>query len=84
MSVSETRNDPLLSDRLTDPRPVLAIGTAAWLIATVVVVTGGDRWQTMLPICWSGLIFGVIGTLLFVVQRRAARRGDRTAQRGLN
>jgi hypothetical protein len=84
VSVSDTRNDPLLPERLTDPRPVLVVGTVAWLVATVVVLVSGDRWESALPVCWAGLAFGAIGTLLYLVQRRAARRGSRTAQRGLN
>ncbi|EME23019.1 DUF2530 domain-containing protein [Rhodococcus triatomae] len=84
MSVSETRNDPLLPARLTDPRPVLAIGTAAWLVATVAVLASGERWESALPVCWAGLGFGVVGTALYLVQRRAARRGSRTAQHGLD
>lgn len=81
--VSETPDDPRIPARLTDPRPVLAIGTLAWAVATVVVLASGDRWASALPICWAGLAVGVLGTGLFVLQRRAARRGSRTAQRGL-
>ncbi|MGW0043563.1 DUF2530 domain-containing protein [Rhodococcus sp. NPDC003348] len=81
--MDETRKDPLLPDRLTDPRPVIAIGAAAWLVVTVVVLTSGDRWESWLPICWAGLALGALGSGLFLLQRRAARRGSRTAQRGL-
>ncbi|WP_345352200.1 DUF2530 domain-containing protein [Rhodococcus olei] len=75
--------DPRIPARLTDPRPVIVIGTLAWLVATGVVLASGDRWASALPICWAGLALGVLGSLLFVVQRRASRRGRRTAQRGL-
>ncbi|MFF0814940.1 DUF2530 domain-containing protein [Rhodococcus sp. NPDC003318] len=81
--MSETSDDPRLPARLTDPRPVLGLGTAAWLAATVVVLLSGDRWASALPICWAGLAVGVLGTGLYLLQRRAARRGSRTAQRGL-
>lgn len=69
--------------RLADPRPVLAIGTALWVVATVVVLLTGDRWSNALPVCIAGIVVGLLGSALFVVQRRAARRGDRGAQVGL-
>ncbi|RDI20497.1 uncharacterized protein DUF2530 [Rhodococcus sp. AG1013] len=69
--------------RLSDPRPVLAVGTAAWVLATVVVLLVGDRWSDALPVCYAGTALGLLGFALFLVQRRAARRGSRGAQRGL-
>ncbi|MFD4182508.1 DUF2530 domain-containing protein [Rhodococcus sp. NPDC058514] len=81
--MTETRDDPLIPRRLTDPRPVVAIGALAWLVATVVVLVSGDRWQAALPICYAGLAVGLLGFALFLAQRGAARRGSRTAQRGL-
>lgn len=68
---------------LTDPRPVLAFGSAVFAIATVVVWLGGDRWATARPVCLMGLAVGLLGYLIFVVQRRGARRGDKGAQTGL-
>ncbi|MFD4295112.1 DUF2530 domain-containing protein [Rhodococcus sp. NPDC058505] len=82
--MSTPRNDPLLPARLIDPRPVLALGTAAWMTATILVLLVGDRWEPLLPICLAGLAFGALGSALFLAQRRAARRGSRTAQRGLS
>jgi hypothetical protein len=79
-----THTAPPLPARLTDPRPVVAVGTAAWLVATIVVLASGDRWAALLPICYAGLAVGAAGFALFVVQRAAARRGSRTAQRGLS
>ncbi|WP_370654903.1 DUF2530 domain-containing protein [Prescottella sp. R16] len=69
---------------MSDPRPVLAAGTAAWIVATVVVALGGDRWSDALPVCCAGTAFGAVGFVLFLVQRRAARAGRRGAQRGLD
>lgn len=62
---------------------MIAVGTLAWLVVTVVVAVGDDRYRSALPTCWAGLALGVAGALLYLVQRRAARRGRRTAQRGL-
>ncbi|AYJ48589.1 DUF2530 domain-containing protein [Rhodococcus sp. P1Y] len=73
-----------LSPRLTDPAPALALGIAAWVLATVVVLIVGDRWSAALPVCIAGIGLGTLGFVLFLVQRAAARRGSKTAQRGLN
>ncbi|MEE2033208.1 DUF2530 domain-containing protein [Rhodococcus chondri] len=69
--------------RLADPRPILAIGTALWAIAAVVVLLSGDRWDSALPVCVAGIAVGLLGSALFLLQRRAARRGRRGAQVGL-
>ncbi|WP_072805289.1 DUF2530 domain-containing protein [Rhodococcoides yunnanense] len=73
-----------LSPRLTDPAPVIAVGIAAWVVATVVVLLSGDRWSQALPTCWAGIAVGAAGFALFLAQRAAARRGSKTAQRGLD
>lgn len=82
--MTQTRDDPLIPRRLTDPRPVVMIGTLAWLIATAVVLAAGDRWHAALPICLAGLAVGALGFALFLAQRAAARRGSKGAQRGLS
>ncbi|MBF6076009.1 DUF2530 domain-containing protein [Nocardia beijingensis] len=74
---------PQLPPRLTDPRPVLAVGSALWLIATVVVWASGDRWASARPVCLMGLAVGLLGLVIYLVQRRGARRGDKGAQTGL-
>lgn len=74
---------PEIPPRLTDPRPVLAIGSALWLVATIVVFAAGDRWAEARPVCLMGLVVGVLATGIFLVQRRGARRGDKGAQTGL-
>ncbi|MFE7742568.1 DUF2530 domain-containing protein [Nocardia sp. NPDC057455] len=78
-----TRKVPQLPPRLTDPRPVLAVGSALWLIATVVVWAGGDRWASARPVCLMGLVVGLIALVIYLIQRRGARRGDKGAQTGL-
>ncbi|WP_028476148.1 DUF2530 domain-containing protein [Nocardia sp. CNY236] len=78
-----TQKVPQLPARWSDPRPVLAIGSMLWLIATVVVWASGDRWATGRPVCLMGLGVGVIGLVIYLVQRRGARRGDKGAQTGL-
>ncbi|WP_454194984.1 DUF2530 domain-containing protein [Nocardia sp. Marseille-Q1738] len=77
------QNVPQLPPRLTDPRPVLAVGSALWLLATVVVWMVGDRWEAARPVCLMGLVVGVLALVIYLVQRRGARRGDKGAQTGL-
>lgn len=74
---------PQIPPRFTDPRPVLAIGTLGFLIATIVVYATGDRWHEARPIVLMGLAVGVLGYTIFAIQRRGARRGDKGAQVGL-
>lgn len=81
-SVTETRNTTTLIARLSAPATALIVVTAAWVIATAVVLLGGDRWSGALPICYAGVGVGFLGYALFWFQRRAARRGDRGAQQG--
>lgn len=73
---------PVLSKRLTDPTPVLAIGISLWVVATVVVLFV-DGWRGALSTCVTGVVVGVLGLALYLTQRAAARRGSKTAQRGL-
>lgn len=82
--MTEIHSTSTLLERLSDPRPVIAVGTAAWVVATVLVLLAGDRWSAVLPVCYAGTALGVLGFGLFLLQRRAARRGKRGAQRGLD
>lgn len=71
--------------RLADPRPALAVGIALWAVASVVVLfVGDDRRADLLPVCIAGIVVGILGSALYLVQRRAARRGSRGAQTGLD
>ncbi|WP_406236034.1 DUF2530 domain-containing protein [Nocardia sp. NBC_01009] len=78
-----TQKVPEIPQRLTDPRPVLAVGSALWLIAAVVVWAAGERWESARPVCLMGLAVGLLGYTIFAIQRRGARRGDKGAQTGL-
>ncbi|NUS94526.1 MAG: DUF2530 domain-containing protein, partial [Nocardia sp.] len=51
--------------------------------ATVVVWAGGQRFESARPVCLMGLAVGLLGYLIFAIQRRGARRGDKGAQTGL-
>ncbi|WP_371829815.1 DUF2530 domain-containing protein [Rhodococcoides yunnanense] len=74
----------MLSPRMTNPTPVIAAGIGLWIAATVVVLLAGDRWAYALHTCWAGIGVGTAGFVVFLVQRAASRRGDKTAQRGLD
>lgn len=72
---------------LADPTPVVLAGTGAWLVAVMAFLgarlIGGrplDEWFWA-SVC--GLVLGLLGYSLFRWQRAAARRGSRSAQRGL-
>ncbi|WP_255450388.1 DUF2530 domain-containing protein [Skermania sp. ID1734] len=81
--MSEQPDVPQIPARFTDPRPVVAVGTLAWVIATLVVWASGDRWAVALPTCWAGIAVGGLAYTIFWIQRRAARRGSKGAQQGL-
>lgn len=76
------RTPPPLPAALADPRPALVVGILAWLVAFLaVLVTGGSG-----TVLWTGLagtVLGVLGLGIVYWQRAAARRGARSAQRGL-
>ncbi|MEU1956891.1 DUF2530 domain-containing protein [Nocardia rhamnosiphila] len=74
---------PQFPSWLTDPRPVLALGCALFAVATAVVWLSGPRWESARPVCLMGLAVGLLGYIIFAVQRRGARRGDKGAQTGL-
>nr|MDT0522606.1 DUF2530 domain-containing protein [Streptomyces sp. DSM 41633] len=73
---------PALPNALLEPWPVIATIATGWLIATVLtfVVGGLQHWR---PFTIAGLAIGVLGTTIFLIQRRAVRRGSRGAQSGL-
>jgi hypothetical protein len=73
---------PALPARLLEPVPVISVIGAGWLIAALLAFTvpGLHDWR---PITVAGLGVGALGTAIFLLQRRAARRGDRGAQQGL-
>jgi hypothetical protein len=79
---TETIAPPPLPEVLLDPRPIIAVGAAAWLLAAVAafVFPSLSSWR---PLTLAGLAVGVVGTSIFLWQRAAARRGARGAQTGL-
>lgn len=74
---------PPLPQALLRPVPVIIAIATAWLIAFVLAFTvpGLHDWR---PVTVAGLGVGVLGTLIFLWQRHAVRRGSRGAQTGLN
>jgi len=74
---------PPLPAALLRPWPVIVAIAAGWLVALVVAFTvpGLHDWR---PVTVAGLGVGVLGTSIFLWQRRAVRRGSRGAQTGLN
>lgn len=73
---------PQLPAALLDPRPVILAGAALWALVTIAAFVL-PALQTWRPISLAGLGVGVLGTSIFLWQRRAARRGARGAQTGL-
>ncbi|QKT06371.1 DUF2530 domain-containing protein [Gordonia sp. X0973] len=73
---------PELPKILREPGPVIVVGMAAWLVATIVALVTGVGGLT-LQVCLWGLGVGVLGTLIVGVQLAAVRRGSKTAQQGL-
>jgi hypothetical protein len=73
---------PRLPAALLQPWPVIVAIAAGWLVAVVLAFTVPDlhAWR---PVTIAGLGVGVLGTSIFLWQRRAARRGSRGAQTGL-
>lgn len=74
---------PMLPAALREVWPVIAVGAVVWLVAAVAafVIPTLETWR---PLTLAGLGTGVLGTIVFVWQRDAARRGARGAQTGLN
>lgn len=73
---------PELPKVLREPGPVIIVGMAAWLIATIVALATGVGGLTLHTCLW-GLGVGVIGTSIVAAQLAAVRRGSKTAQEGL-
>lgn len=78
-----TTQPPALPPVLLKPWPVIVVITAGWLIATLLAFTVGALHEYR-PFAVAGLGVGVLGTSIFLWQRRAVRRGSRGAQTGLD
>ena len=74
---------PALPAILLEPWPVIIVIAVGWLIAVILAfaVAGLHEWR---PIAVAGLGVGALGTSIFLLQRRAVRRGSRGAQGGLS
>ncbi|WP_372497902.1 DUF2530 domain-containing protein [Tomitella fengzijianii] len=77
------RDRPALPAAALDPRPVVAAGFGAWIIATIVFLIADGASSSALPVCYAGLVIGALGTAVFLIQRRGARSGRKGAQQGL-
>ncbi|KLO31748.1 membrane protein [Mycolicibacter heraklionensis] len=73
---------PPLPTALLRVWPVIRAGVAGFCCATIAAFTvpALEGWR---PVSVAGLGVGMVGTTIFLVQRRAARRGARGAQTGL-
>lgn len=71
--------------RLTDPVPVVLVGCAVWALAAaalgVLALTGARPLDAWFAATLVGLGLGAVGLVVLALQRRAARRGSRGAQR---
>jgi protein-S-isoprenylcysteine O-methyltransferase Ste14 len=78
---------PPLPPRLADPVPAIIVCTALWFLAFVALLVARLAFKVddnaWLWTCSAGTLLGVTGYGVFRWQRRAARRGSRGAQRGL-
>ncbi|MGV0642014.1 DUF2530 domain-containing protein [Mycolicibacterium sp. XJ879] len=79
-------NDPVppsLPPALLNPWPVIVVIVAGWVVAAVLsfTVSGLAEWR---PYTVAGLGVGALGTVIFLWQRSAVRRGARGAQSGLD
>jgi hypothetical protein len=71
-----------LPRRLTDPRPVVGVGTVAWFAAMVAVLLAGGP-PAWVWACLTGGLIGLTGLAMIHWQLSATRRGSRGAQRDL-
>jgi hypothetical protein len=78
---------PPLPPRLADPTPTVLICTGLWLLASLVLfgafVFGDRALDEWFWTATAGWLLGLLGYSIFRWQRSAARRGSRSAQRGL-
>lgn len=75
---------PRIPGYLLDPRPVVIIGTVAWTLALLAAMLIEEPNMRTVILCAVGVGVGALGTLVYVMQRRAVLRGSAGAQAGLN
>ena len=73
---------PPLPPGLANPRPIIVVCTSAWFAAatTLLVLRAPAEWVWA---CVIGVLLGFVGFTVMFLQRRAALRGSKGAQRGL-
>lgn len=76
---------PPLPARLTDPVPVVLAGSAVWALLAAVLgvlaLAGTHPLGAWFAAALVGVGLGALGLGVLALQRRAARRGDKGAQR---
>lgn len=76
---------PPLPVRLTDPVPVVLVGSALWLVVAVVLgvlaAVGARPLDAWFVAALIGMALGAIGLGVLALTRRAVRRGSRGAQK---
>ena len=81
------REPPPLPRRLGEIHTVVAVGTVCWLLGALILglarVLAGRPLDLWFATCVAGVLLGAIGYGISSWQRAAARRGSRTAQRGV-
>jgi hypothetical protein len=75
---------PRIPGYLLDPRPVVIIGTLAWTFALLASMLVLEVDMRTVILCAVGVGVGALGTLVYVLQRRAVLRGSEHAQNGLD
>jgi hypothetical protein len=78
----EAPEPPALPAALLQPWPVIVVIAAGWCVAAILAFTLPALHECR-PVTIAGLGVGVLGTAIFLWQRRAVRRGSRGAQSGL-
>jgi Na+/glutamate symporter len=74
---------PALPGSLSEPRPVVITGTILWIVFAVATFADRDYSNSLWQVGACGVGVGVLGAAVLTLQRRAARRGTKGAQRGL-
>lgn len=84
MTVESTEPQvPRIPGYLLDPRPVVMIGTVVWTLALLAAMLVQVVDMRRVILCAVGVGVGALGTLVYVLQRRAVLRGTAGAQTGL-
>jgi len=82
------QDPPTPPARLTEMTWVVGLGTALWFLGGVALLVAhlhfGRPLDEWFGACIAGFTLGVVGYILFRWQRRAARKGSKGAQSGLD